>query len=264
MKLDSLFEAMWQKYVAVNPDALTIHDLLAQENGPIVNDHIALRTFDLDPVRIDALARAFTDAGYEKRGYYRFEAKRLVANHFEHSDATQPKIFISAFDVGSLGAKNRKLVERLIHTVDPGQVESGEFCYSGRHWNLSYSEYLALLEESEYAAWLAAFGFRPNHFTVFVNALEHVDSVQAVNTLLKRQGFMLNESGGEVKGSPMDCLEQSSTLASRVVVDFSDRSVEIPGCYYEFAKRYPLSDGKLFQGFVTGSADRIFESTNAN
>jgi len=37
---------------------------------------------------------------------------------------------------------------------------------------------------------------------------------------------------------------------------------DITGCYYEFAKRYKTSDGKLFRGFIAKSADKIFESTN--
>jgi len=36
---------------------------------------------------------------------------------------------------------------------------------------------------------------------------------------------------------------------------------DVPTCYYEFAKRYPGPDGKLFPGFVAASADKIFEST---
>lgn len=45
-------------------------------------------------------------------------------------------------------------------------------------------------------------------------------------------------------------------------VNFSDGKKQIPSCYYEFAKRYKDSDGKLYQGFVAKSADKIFESTN--
>jgi hypothetical protein len=37
---------------------------------------------------------------------------------------------------------------------------------------------------------------------------------------------------------------------------------EIPACYYEFAKRYPDADGKLYSGFIAKSADKIFESTD--
>ncbi len=66
-----------------------------------------------------------------------------------------------------------------------------------------------------------------------------------------------------MKGSPEDLLEQSSTMADRVVVRFSDREATIPSCFYEFALRYPKPDGELYSGFVAASADKIFESTHA-
>ncbi|MCK5220175.1 MAG: DUF1338 family protein, partial [Candidatus Aminicenantes bacterium] len=83
-----------------------------------------------------------------------------------------------------------------------------------------------------------------------------------VNTLLKNKGFSLNDSGGEIKGTPEQLLEQSSIKAEPVSVDFSAGRKEIPGCYYEFAKRYPGSDGMIFSGFLADSADKIFESTD--
>jgi len=57
-------------------------------------------------------------------------------------------------------------------------------------------------------------------------------------------------------------LEQSSTMADKVKVQFINTDAEVPSCYYEFAKRYPDSSGNLYQGFVSKSADKIFESTN--
>ena len=56
--------------------------------------------------------------------------------------------------------------------------------------------------------------------------------------------------------------KQGSTMADRQPVEFADGSHEIPTCYYEFARRYVLPGGRLFQGFVANSADRIFESTH--
>mgnify|MGYP001471310139 CR=1 FL=1 len=81
---------------------------------------------------------------------------------------------------------------------------------------------------------------------------------------LKSKGFKLNSSGGEVKGTPHVFLEQSSTLANRVEVKFTDGKKEIPSCYFEFAKRYALDSGELYQGFIAKSADKIFESTNTD
>ena len=95
-----------------------------------------------------------------------------------------------------------------------------------------------------------------------MNAVESFSSLREFNQFIKDNGFQLNTSGGEVKGSPEVCLEQSSTLADPVTVDFTDGPRAIPGCYYEFAQRYPLPNGSLFQGFVARSADKIFESTD--
>jgi hypothetical protein len=73
---------------------------------------------------------------------------------------------------------------------------------------------------------------------------------------------MLNSSGGEVKGTPEELLEQSSTKAGILPIDFVEGTFEIPSCYYEFAFRYPDTDGKLYSGFIAKSADKIFESTD--
>ena len=65
-----------------------------------------------------------------------------------------------------------------------------------------------------------------------------------------------------MKVNPSECLEQSSTLADSIEVELSDKKMQIPSCYFEFAKRYPLESGELYQGFVASSADKIFESTD--
>ena len=118
------------------------------------------------------------------------------------------------------------------------------------------------MKESDYAGWVAAFGYRPNHFTVFINALKSFSDITELNTFLKGQGVQLNASGGEIKGTPQVFLEQSSTLANNIEVEFTDGKLTVPACYYEFAKRYALPTGELYQGFVAASADKIFESTS--
>jgi hypothetical protein len=116
---------------------------------------------------------------------------------------------------------------------------------------------------SEYAAWTAAFGIQVNHFTVLVNELKTVSSLEELNQLLMNEKFILNSAGGAIKGTPAELLEQSSTQANRVEWKFSNGvSRPIMSCYYEFARRYPdPSTGRLFQGFIPKSADKIFEST---
>ena len=132
----------------------------------------------------------------------------------------------------------------------------------GRTWDIDYDKYELLAKESEYASWLYIWGFCPNHFTVSVNHLTNFNELSDVNNMIKNEGFLLNSSGGEIKGSIAELLEQSSTMADKVKVDFGSSATEIPSCYYEFAKRYPEANGNLYQGFVAKSADKIFESTN--
>ena len=95
------------------------------------------------------------------------------------------------------------------------------------------------------------------------NSLKSFKTLEALDEFLKTQGFQLNASGGEIKGTPDELLEQSSTMAKKVDWTFAG-GVRKPlmGCYYEFARRYVLpGTNKLFQGFIPKSADKIFEST---
>lgn len=159
--------------------------------------------------------------------------------------------------------------------VSKGYVAKGEYNFKEKHLFAKHFELdgvdLAprifisqLSEESEYAAWFYVFGFRANHFTVSINALKKYNDIHRVNDLLTKNGFVLNTSGGEIKGTPADLVQQSSTLADSVNVKFIEGSFEVPCCYYEFAQRFSDSEGHLYNGFVAKSADRIFESTDFN
>ena len=264
-KLETLLEKMWQDYGSLNPQAKKIHNLFLETEGTqeILNDHIALRTFQEPSVGIDVLATSFMRWGYVPKGEYFFKEKKLYARHYEcEKDPEKPKIFISELETKNFSKNLQEKVTTLLQQVPVKEWERWDLSCMGRPWSLSYSAYLELLEESEYAAWVAAFGFRPNHFTVNVNALKKFQGLEEVNAFLKKQGYALNTAGGEIKGSPSEFLEQSSTLAEKSKVDFEDGTHTLPACYYEFARRYADKDGLLYQGFIAKSADKIFESTN--
>ncbi|RWU12203.1 DUF1338 domain-containing protein [Pseudidiomarina gelatinasegens] len=260
--VEQFFDNLWNDYVQLTPSAAKVHQVLGQGRS-IINDHVAFRTFNIAPVRLAALAKHFEDMGYKACGDYVFEAKKLVAKHYEHSNPRLPKIFISELLVEEFSPELQRIVNALVAQVDAQSVAKPEFLYSGAHWQISSTDYEQLLEESEYAAWMAAFGFRANHFTVNVNELPDFESLEQVNATLKEAGFQLNTSGGEIKGSREVFLEQSSTMADHTAVRFSDMEKVIPSCFYEFAKRYEIAPDQLYTGFVAASADKIFESTNA-
>ncbi|NAZ48287.1 DUF1338 family protein, partial [Vibrio toranzoniae] len=142
---------------------------------------------------------------------YEFESKKLVAKHFEHPDPKQPKVFISELKVNECSPELQAIVAKLVEQLDTDKLKGHEFLSGGRLWDLSFADYQLLAKGSEYASWLAAHGYGANHFTVSVNQLDAFEEVKGVNDHLREAGFTINESGGEVKGSPDVLLEQSST-----------------------------------------------------
>jgi len=263
-KAQYLFDRLWIDYLDQNPEARSIYDLLLSEGETIVNDHIAFRTFDDPRISIDVLAKPFLEAGYEFKGDYVFEQKKLVAKHYEYAPFRDaPRIFISALQTEQFSPFLQSTVAQLIDEIPAKTLQSPSLIYSGSTWDTPvYETYLKLKKESEYAAWLYVFGFRANHFTISINALKKYGDIHLLNQFLKKKGYLLNDSGGEVKGSPEELLEQSSTKAGKSDIQFKKGIFNIPSCYYEFAKRYPQVSGKLYGGFIAKSADKIFESTD--
>ncbi len=262
MTIAELLDALWRDYVASTPQAQRIHHLLAERGELIRNDHVALRTYGVPGIGIAELARTFEALGWEPRDRYRFTDKHLRARYWQHADAALPKVFISELVVEELSPAAQEIIARLVAQLPADFGARADLPWAGRPWQVAHGEYRALLAESEYAAWVAAFGFRVNHFTVAVRSLSTFPDLLALDAFLVEHGFRLNDSGGVVKGTPAERLEQSSTRADSIDVAFTDATVRIPSCYYEFARRYPLPDGELFHGFVPASADKIFESTD--
>jgi len=264
MKYQEIFDKLWQVYSAQNPGVKTVYDLLSAEGETIINDHVAFRTFDHPLISIDVLSRPFIENGYIQKGDYSFTEKKLFARHFEHrNDLNAPRVFISQLITSEFSPFVRKVVDEWVDAIPQDKLASDELIRSG---NLSsqpsFEVFEKLRKESEYAAWLYVNGFCANHFTVSVNGLKKYDTVFKVNAFVKQHGFMLNDVGGEIQGSPAELLEQSSIKAGMVKAAFSEGAYEVPGCYYEFAKRYPDKDGRLYSGFIAKSADKIFQSTD--
>jgi hypothetical protein len=264
MKLDAIFDRLWNDYITQNPSAGAIHDLFISEGEKVDNDHIAFRTLDYPEINIDVLARPFVANGYIPKGQYDFKEKHLFARHYEiPGNSEAPRIFISQLIMSECSDFTQKTLREAFLKADRERFLSEDLIFSGSLFSsVSFEIFNKLREESEYAAWFYVFGFRANHFTVSINSLKKHNNIQSVNELLKSNGFTLNSSGGEIKGTTADLLQQSSTIADTVKVKFEEGSFEVPCCYYEFAQRYTDSNGLLYNGFVAKSADKIFESTN--
>jgi hypothetical protein len=264
MTTSQIFSRLWDDYTSQNPDVKKVYDLFAGEGETVVNDHIAFRTFDDARINVEVLSKVFVNAGYTEKGQYVFEKKHLFAKHFEHAtEKNMPRVFISELKTGDFSSELQAIVKACIDKIPSPLLRSEELIFSGNVWGVpSFEVYEKLRSETEYAAWLYVNGFTANHFTVSVNHLKKYDSIQKVNEFIKTNGFLMNNAEGEIQGTPEELLEQSSTRAAIKTVQFAEGSFDVTSCYYEFARRYPDSNGELYSGFIAKSADKIFQSTN--
>jgi len=264
MELNHIFGKLWDIYTSQNPAVQKVYDLFTSKGENVSNDHIAFRTLNDPRIGVDVLAKVFISAGYIEKGQYHFKEKKLFAKHYEHGSIPDaPRVFISELLLEHFSENLQNTAKEIVDSIPKEVLHSKGLIFSGNSWGTPvFKMYNSLKEESEYAAWFYVFGFCANHFTVSVNSLKTYDSIEKVNKLLKENGFLLNDSGGEIKGTPSELLEQSSIKSGLVNIEFHEGTKEIPGCYYEFARRYKDKDGSLFSGFIAKSADKIFESTN--
>jgi hypothetical protein len=204
MNLTTIFGRLWSDYARQNPSSDKIFDLFWKEGENVVNDHIAFRTLDLPQIDIDVVAKPFIENGYQPKGEYYFNDKHLFARHFElPGDENAPRIFISQLILDDCSPYVRKVFHESVRNSSVNSNGIDYLIFSGTIFApLSFTVYNQLREDSEYAAWFYAFGFRANHFTVSVNSLKKYNTIYKLNELLKRNGFILNSSGGEVKGTP--------------------------------------------------------------
>ena len=250
MNVAQFFDALWDDYVAMTPQAARIKSAFEQRGETVTNDHVAFRTLSLEPIGLERLEPHLLALGYERYEPYRFPEKKLNAYGYTPPQPDLPRVFLSELLVDQLSEAAQSILSRCVEQIDESRVASTDVLWAGRLWEpIAWEEYLLLAAESEYAAWLASVGIRPNHFTISVTDFQKYTSVEAVLDVVEELGYAVNTSGGRVKGSPAVLLEQGSTMADQLPMPFAD-GIEraVPTCYYEFAKRYPDAERSAVSG----------------
>jgi hypothetical protein len=258
---DELLATLWESYQRITPLATRIHDLLTRRGEVFRNDHIAIRTFEAPGMGLEPMSSLFANTGYVPIDDYQFPAKKLTARAFKTPKGDGPRIFISAIHLDQLPGEAQVAIQSLIDRVPPHPLRT--HLENPDLWPMaSWATYQDLLKVSEYAAWVAAFGLRANHFTVHANDLTTFSDLEELRDFLMQEGFRLNDQG-RIQGNEAMGLAQFSTLAELIPWSFAGETQSIPSCYYEFAFRYPdAKTGALFEGFIPDSANKIFESTD--
>ena len=282
--LESLFLVYSKRVPDVNKiTSAMIKKGLVNNQNEIVNDHIAFRTMGVKNLGINSFEKIFLKHGYKKMDFYHFDAKKLDAYWYAPPSNDLPRIFISELKVDNLSIKAQEIIKSYTNTVtnDPidkidlnSSLEVSKYLQTPL-WRLpTKNDYESLLFESEYAAWVIYNRYYLNHYTISVHDLpgEYSDLNQ-FNEFVKSLGIKLNKSGGEIKVSKDKLLRQSSSVANQIEAKFSEGEKKlIAGSYVEFAERNILPEFSKInnlkierkhrrEGFETGNADKIFEST---
>ncbi len=264
-----LFNRLWQNYIARVSYAKTYVELVTHKGGRVVNDHIALRTFNThtgeQPEGIRAIKHILNYLDYKPVAKYNFQKKKLNAVHFEHPDELFPKIFVSQLEVELLPVWAQEIIHNhvkdtpyllsdksiellnLLQEHGTLPTEASELLvddlvqYFRRPWDIPQkTAVLKLNDVSQYAAWVLLHGNSVNHFTAFINYQEVKEwpDLQTTCKALADAGVPMKDSIEGEKGSK---LQQSSTQAVKEEVEVrGDNGIEKitwTYAYYEFAER---------------------------
>ena len=132
MNVDHFFSNLWKQYIDVAPEAAKIHQLFEADTPPVVNDHVAFRTFNLSPINITMLEPLIKELGSEFMEEYHFSEKKLYARSYYLEN--QPKIFLSEYLVSSLSIDNQQYIQSLCQQIDQTQVSDITVLTRGRLW----------------------------------------------------------------------------------------------------------------------------------
>lgn len=291
-----LLERLWAQYIKRVSYADKYREMVLQRGGNVVNDHIALRTFNThtgeQPEGIRAIKHILTCLGYTQVAKYKFEKKKLNAVHFEYPGDELPKIFVSQLEVNLLPqwAQNvinktvkdtpyilsNSSIELLAKLRDDGELpkEAAELLvtdlsqYFRRPWKVPRKDDVIKLNDvSQYAAWVLLHGNSVNHFTAFINYQNVAEwpDLETTCKALAAAGIPMKENIEGEKGSK---LQQSATKAVKEGVEvkgeYGVEKIVWTYAYYELAQRGFVEENgqqKLFNGFLGEQAIHLFDMT---
>src|SRR5688572_4729911 len=139
MERAQFFDTLWEDFVKIAPQAAAIRAKFVEHGEPVVNDHVAFRTFNRPPISLDALEPLIVGLGYQPFEDYRFVEKKLRARAYICPGA--PRIFLSELLVDELSPPARQLVDSCVAQVTLPQLSLATFS-AGRLWApVRYSDY---------------------------------------------------------------------------------------------------------------------------
>ena len=274
------------------PDAKKYADDRLRDGRKILHDHGAVRTVAVEgmgqlPAGEEAITRILRPLGYALNGTYPLERLKMTGRSHAQADYPQElaQFFISELHPDRFSPGFQAAVKRVTSSSrDPLTPEAKSLLaeleqdrslpvqkavkllpvlasvFSRQHDEPTVADYEVLLKESPEMAWISTEGNAFNHAT------DRVDNVDEVADEQKKLGRPMKEV---VEKSQSGRVRQTAFLAARVQRSFRDSngatvSREVPGSFYEFITRLPVSeDGKsgVDLSFDSSNAQAIFKMT---
>ncbi|MFP2927375.1 DUF1338 domain-containing protein [Pyxidicoccus sp. 3LG] len=241
-----LLDLLWERYASEVPYARTFVQL---SGGSFRNDHVALRSLARPGGGIALFSQPFGRLGWKAAGAYTFPDAHLSAIYMSHP-AGLPRVFISELKSEELSPRARELLAALPMDPPPPSHEDVEALAA---WFSpppppDEASLLELEKESQYGAWLLAFGRKVNHFT------GSVDDVEVWQRRMREAGVPMK---ADIEGAAGTSLRQTATHAAPLPVTLASGGTRAwPYAYFEIAQRSPD-----FDGFLGPQARALFDMT---
>jgi len=239
-----LLDLLWERYASEVPYARTFARL---SGGRFHNDHIALRSLARPGGGIALFARVFERFGWKPAGQYTFPDTHLSAIHMSHPEGL-PRVFLSELHAERLSIDAQRLLSALPEDPPAPTALDALADWFRAPPAPEESALLTLEKESQYGAWLLAFGRKVNHFT------GAVDDVEAWQRRMLEAGVPMKS---DIEGEPGSPLRQTATRAASVTLSLQEGHTRSwPYAYFEIAQRAPG-----FDGFLGPQARALFDMT---
>jgi len=119
LNTEGFFEHLWQDYIQMAPAAAQLQQVFLERGEQVVNDHVALRTFNLEPIQLTALEPHLLAMSYRRFAPYQFPEKKLQAWGYVPPHDTLPRIFLSELDCSAFSPDLQEILRQLCIQVEP-------------------------------------------------------------------------------------------------------------------------------------------------
>jgi hypothetical protein len=215
------------------------------------HDHVAFRSLKRPGGGIERVALIFETLGWERRDAYDFPDAHLDAIYLAHPGG-QPRIFVSQLRTETLSSRAQEILGAIPDDPPPPEDPAAlADWFRPNDAPVDEADLLALEAESQYAAWMLAFGRSVNHFTAAV------DDVALWQQKMIDAGIPMKAA---IEGEPGSKLRQTATHAYAVPIRLTNGQTRTwPYAYLEIAER---NGG--FDGFLGPQARQLFDMTRRN